>query len=812
MKYFLSVVIFFFSFYSEATIVSGRVTDKNKNPIAFASIFLKGTTSGTTSNVDGYYSLDIKLGKHELVFRFIGYKMHVEQIEVGNEKILLDVQLEDEQLKLQEVEIKADAEDPAYAVIRKAIKKRKFYLNQVDAFSNDVYIKGLQRLTKFPKKFMGIEVNGEGQIDTTSGIIYLSESVSKFAYNKGKIHEEMISSKVSGRNNAFSYNRASDMLFNFYENIIEVEDLSDRGFISPISSTAMLSYKYKLLGTFYENGQLINKIQVIPIRKYDPVFEGTVYIAEDSWRIHSVELFLTKKSGIEFVDTLHINQVHLPVDKDIWMPFSNKFTFKFGFMGFYGNGTYVGINSNYVIDPKFPENYFTNEVMKIVEGSNEKDSAYWAGIRPVPLTPEEQRDYVKKDSIREIRESKTYLDSIDKKRNKFKARDLLFGYTRQNSYKKEYFSTSALINNIQYNTVQGWNGSLTFSYTKGGWEERRKRFNISADIGYGFGDKEPWAMISSTFRYKPQKFATAGVRFGRDIKQINDQNPIGGLLNTIYTLLGEENFMKIYRADLVGISHTSELVNGVRFSAVMEYADRTPLLNKSDYKFVDKENSEYTSNNPLDPSHNTYAFFRHQSFNIKGTLKLRYNQQYMTRPKEKIILGSKYPALNISYKKAFKGVLESDTKFDLAEIFVEDDISLKMLGTTSYYVSLGKFLNNKSMALPDYRHFLGNQTLYSPFELKRFNLLPYYDFSTKKEFIEVHAEHNFSGFILNKFPLIRRLKLQEMISFHYMSSDVMPQYMEFAAGVQRLFARVDFVTGYSKKTGALAGFRFGLLF
>ena len=181
---------------------------------------------------------------------------------------------------------------------------------------------------------MGFDVNAEGDIDPKTGIFYLSESVSKFSFMApDKIHEEMISSKVSGNSKAFSYNRTSDLLMNFYNNIVDVQVVSQRGFVSPIAEGAMFYYNYHLAGTFYENGKEVNKIQVIPKRDHDPTFRGYIYICEKTWRIHSTDLYLVKDAGIQFVDTLRINHVYLPVktssEDDVWMLFSNKLTFSF---------------------------------------------------------------------------------------------------------------------------------------------------------------------------------------------------------------------------------------------------------------------------------------------------------------------------------------------------------------------------------------------------------------------------------------------------------------------------------------------------
>ena len=73
------------------------------------------------------------------------------------------------------------------------------------------------------------------------------------------------------------------------------------------------------------------------------------------------------------------------------------------------------------------------EILSFEDNANKKDSIYWNMMRPVPLTEEENNDYLRKDSIQTLRKSKPYLDSIDRKNNKFKILKVLNGYSYQNS-------------------------------------------------------------------------------------------------------------------------------------------------------------------------------------------------------------------------------------------------------------------------------------------------------------------------------------------------------------------------------------------
>jgi hypothetical protein len=97
----------------------------------------------------------------------------------------------------------------------------------------------------------------------------------------------------------------------------------------------------------------------------------------------------------------------------------------------------------------------------------------------------------------------------------------------------------------------------------------------------------------------------------------------------------------------------------------------------------------------------------------------------------------------------------------------------------------------------DYRHFAGNRLLLAT-DFGQFQLLDYYRFSTRQRFVEGHWQHGFQGFVLNKVPALRQLKLQELLTLHYLHTPALGQYAEAGVGLQRdwlmLHARADVVT------------------
>src|SRR5690606_5290524 len=163
----------------------------------------------------------------------------------------------------------------------------------IKSFKADFYSRGLIRIKNAPEKFFGQELDEfmVGLDSTRSGILYLSETISEIEYQyPDKLKEKISASKVSGDDNGFSFNTASDVNFNFYNNTIELGNQ----IISPIADYAFNYYNYKLEGVFYDDkGHLINKIKVIPKRKNDRVFSGLIYIVENQWTIYALELGIT---------------------------------------------------------------------------------------------------------------------------------------------------------------------------------------------------------------------------------------------------------------------------------------------------------------------------------------------------------------------------------------------------------------------------------------------------------------------------------------------------------------------------------------
>jgi hypothetical protein len=785
--------------------IKGRVTNTKNEPIAFVNIYIENTYKGTTSNEDGYYELSInQKGAYIVVFQILGYKTVRKPVEIKSFPHVLDAILLDEEISLDEVVITTD-ENPAIAIIKQAIAKRKENQEKIMSYKADFYSRGLIRIKDAPEKILGNEIGdlGGGLDSTRSGVIYLSETVSKLDFLRpNKLKEKILASKVSGNDNGFSFNNAIDVEFDIYSNAVEVGNK----IVSPIANNAFGYYRYKLEGIFYDDlGHLINKIKVTPRRKNDPVFDGYIYIVDDQWTVYALELDVTgTQARIPAVDKIVITQNYSYSESDdIWAKISQNIDFKYGFLGFKGDGRFTAVYSNYEFNTGLTQNDFSREIVSFAENANKKDTVFWNTIRPVPLTLEEATDYVKKDSIQVVRASKTYKDSVDRVRNKFKIGDILGGYTYNNSYNDWRLGINSPIEAISFNTVQGWNANLNAFYVKG-YNDFERYLAINGLINYGFSDERLRGSISATYKFNNISRPYLTLSGGVVTQQFNPNEPISPLINTSFSLFAERNYMKIYESSFLRLAYSNELVNGVRINTNLSYEKRQALFNTTDQTWFPRDGVVYTSNNPLDEkAYGIAPFEAHNIIKFNMNVRFRFAQDYLSYPDGKFNIPSgKYPTLYLGYEKGFASSIR-DYNFDQLKVRMTQDLDLANKGNLKYNMRAGKFFNADDIAFMDYQHFNGNQTQIGLGSyLNVFNNLPYYTASTNDSYFEIHAEHDFNGFILGRVPLLKKLNFNLILGAHALATPDSKPYQEFTIGLDNIgwgkirFLRLDYVRSY----------------
>jgi len=822
MKNSILFAILFFSITSFAQI-KGTITDEKGNPLPYVSVLEENTYTGTTSNEQGKYQLNVKeVGKNKITFQYLGFKTQKIAVTADSKTIILDVKMQEESFNLNEVIIDPK-NNPANAIIKNAIANKKENSEKTSRYRADFYSKGIFKVKDLPKKILGQKIDlGEdmaSNLDSTgTGILYLSETISKVTFEKpNKLKENIIASKISGNNRGYSYNTAALSTYDFYDNTLDF----DIKLISPIANNAFSYYNYKLEGTFFDdNNNEIHKIKVTPKRDKEPVFEGYIYIVDDSFAIYALDLDIKGyRMKNEFTEIMTIKQsFSYNATNKIWSKNAQTLSFNAGIFGVKFSGQFNYIYSNYEFPYSFEKKTFGNEIVAFDLNANKKDNDFWNQIRPIPLTLEENADYTKKDSLQTIRKSQKYTDSIDAKRNKFKIWDILKGYEYKNTFKKYSFEYDGLLNitSLSFNTVQGFNFDSGFSFKK--WnEENGKSTAVKTTFNYGFSDERFRVTGEFNHKFNNINYAAINVSGGTKVAQFNSAEPISKFVNSISSLFFKDNYIKLYNLEFAQANYSQDIANGINLNAKVGYEQRKPLFNTTDYSFF-KKDDVYSSNNPLAPNDfETPAFDPHHLFKANLTARINFGNKYISRPDGRYnFKNDKYPMVFLAFEKAF-AANEKKYEFERLGAAVQYDLSLGNKGLLGMNLRAGKFFNAENISFIDYRHFNGNQTHIGTSDryLNIFNLMPYYANSTNDSYFEMHLEHNDMGFIMNKIPLLNLLKSTMNLGFHSLSIPNRKPYSEFTIGLDNLgfgkfkLFRIDYVRSYQSGIEQ-NGFVFGL--
>nr|MBP6316140.1 carboxypeptidase-like regulatory domain-containing protein [Chitinophagaceae bacterium] len=805
------LVLFFCMNQVMAATLKGRITDVKGDPLPFASLYIKGTSSGTTSNVEGYYQFELSKGSHVMICQYVGFQKLQFEIVISDGVQIKNITLQTNEKALKEVVVK-NGENLALAVIKKAIKKRSYYNKQIDAFKVNAYIKGNFKLDEIPENLGLLSMLGGGgskeetkeDLEKSKGILMLSESVSEIYFKRPeKFKINVLSSRVSGNKNGYGF--SEPIFLNLYDNNVEIgSQLTPRGLLSPIAETALISYKYELLSVYVEDGKLINRIKVIPRRKFEPLFSGIIDIIENEWRLHSVDLVADKDHQLEVVDTVKIKQVFVPV-KDLLMVKDQSFVIKLKLMGFGITGNFVNVFSDYQLN--YDESKAFNKYVKEYDEKALKRSiAYWDTIRPVPLNVEETADFIKKDSM-----EKAKPDTVAKEKNTVKS--FVFRGLRKKITERSNISTTPIIglNNFNWNTAEGFNYTYGINYRKKIGEDQR--FSSRLMMRYGASNQQFNAKLAANYFFGKTNKSQVSVSGGRYVFQYNNEEPVNELINSAYTLLYGQNYFKFYQAWFGNVKYTFRHVNGLSITNQFKYQVRNPLFNTNLFS-VRKNAISFTENFPvekivaMEPSHKAFIY--------KLSINYQPGRKYIKYPDRIVSTSSKYPTFGTSFTLGIPA-LGSDINYSKWNVEMQDDMRLNLWGTFSYKATVGGFLHNTKSYMADYTHFNGNQIILASPYMNSFQLSPYYlNSNTEPFYATLHAEHHFYGMITNKIPLFRRLKwyLVAATNTYYVNGN--NNYVEASIGLENIgykllrFIRVDGVAGYTNFKNPVYGIRIGL--
>jgi hypothetical protein len=813
--------------------IRGTVKTVGGESLPYASIYVMELKNGSSTNIHGKYEIKLAPGTYNIRIQYLGYQMQQHQIEIGQEWLEQDFALKEQVEVLNTVEIKRKEEDPALTIMRKAISKRKYHLLQYDSYQAKVYIKGTGQVTSVPF-FLKKKLKEEGVLLDEA---YTMESVSIIKFQQpDKIEERVISIRSSGDDRGTSPSPYINQ--SFYNDRIASA-------ISPLSGAAFAYYKFRFEGSFREGDLEINKIRVIPRSRGEQVFEGHIYIIDDLWAIHSLDL-TTSIQGFK----VRAKQNYAEVAPKVWMPVTHQYKVWGKALGFAGEVHYIASSSEYqvelnqdllaeteIIDEKIEEvpeelkiakpadkesivetlaseeqmtkkqfrkmiNQYEKEALKeqknpevVSERKQEidslaykRDAAYWDQIRPVPLTEKEIKGYKRDDSLAMVQQARlTGKDSANViKKQRLKPQVILLGGKFDLS-PRTTLTIDPTIAQTYYNTVEGFNVNLSGKLIHR-YDSLRKRIEFNPTLRYGFSSEDFYGKGLLTYATnndgKRNKFYAEGGSF---ISQFNEEEPIHPLINTLYSLALRQNYMKIYEKNYAKIGYQYSHLRAIVVSGSLEWAHRSELFDQSNYSFYKGESRAYSYNRPQNIELANTGFPAHEALIFDAEVRYRPGLTYRIYNGKKYANLHKAPELILNYRKGISNLLGSDVDYDHVQLGINHGYDFGVSGRLEFELRAGTFLNNKRMHFMDYEHFDGNRTILSTLRpAGGYRLLDYYEYSTNGSYFSGHTHYGFRKFLLTQLPMLRMSGLKENIFVNYLKTGSSPHYYELGYSIDNI--------------------------
>ncbi|HEU0111900.1 MAG TPA: DUF5686 and carboxypeptidase regulatory-like domain-containing protein [Flavisolibacter sp.] len=767
ISFFIASIVFGQNIYR----VSGKVTNNKLEPLAFVSVQVRQSQAGTITKEDGTYSLSLEEGTYDVMVSMIGYKQQIIKLTVTTDytqNIILED--DDEKSTMEDIIIRVKIKDRSEEIIKNTIRHKDAILDAAGAYSVRMYIKAIQQdsVTKKRDRKEMDSAMFEPNADL-AGMAMAEVSINLDYESEQRIKEERLGVKKRGAADNLFYLSATIGGFNFYHNLVKVPSISETPFLSPVSYSGLLAYKFKMNKIEKRDGIRVYVISVKPRQISNATVEGEITIQDSTWAILHTRFRFPNYHLPEY-DFFEVEQSYSFVDNKAWMLNRQQFNYYSKSKKSSLSGQTLITYTDYELNKQFPKKHFGVEVSATALEAYEKDSSFWEQVRTEPLTQKEVRFIQYQDSIYRVTHTEAYLDSIERVNNKITWAKLgLFGQTLIDRKKERIWVIPPAIS--LYQPFQFGGGRLQVSFQHFKRYVSRKDLSVFSEVSYGFRNKDVNGSFRVSRMYNPFNRGYYIFDLHRGFDRIYQGDAwINQIKRSSYFL---NNFF--------AIGHGLEVANGLHVYTEGDIALRRSVKG---YKTNDKLDS--LLKDILDNNQPVY-FDPYNAIYGSVTVKYTPRQRYIREPREKIILGSKWPTAFITIRRGFPGVLTSVADFTYMEFGLEQKINVGLLGTTRYTAKSGSFLSQKDLRLLDYSY----QRRGDPFLFmnpdEAFQALDS-TFPLFKRFYNMHLVHEFNGALINKIPLLKKLQLREIAGGGFLIAPERDlKYGELFAGLERIF-------------------------
>lgn len=815
MKQLVMVVLTFFStYFTEAqTVITGIIKDAaTQQPLSYVSIYFKDA-NGVVSGEDGTYTLsttNTKLTKIE--FSYGGYKLISKSITPGKQ-ITLNINME--QQAMAEVIIKtnkrakySNKDNPAVELIRKVIdNKSRNRINAYDFVQYQQYEKMELSLTNKPEKLMKNKLLKNYQFvlenwDTTKIAgktvlpVYLEEHLSDKYYSKNPNKEKTI---VLGQKKVnFGEYIDNDGVSKYVNRLYADIDVYDNNitilttqFLSPIADMAPTFYRFYIRDTVELDGIKLIKLYFTPRNTNDLLFRGVMFITLDgNYAVQKINMTISKNANLNFTRELRINQDYEKGSDDRYHVILSNMMAEFALTknasgGLLGERT-VSFK-NFVINQPAPDSIYSAKQEVNLESKANLTDSFWVSNRHQPLTTVESKTYSNIDSLQNMKSYKRFMDI---------ATLLLAGYKNLGPY--EVGPVNAF---YSFNPVEGFRLRLGGRTTP----KFNKNLYFENYLAYGFKDEKFKYFLSGAYSFNHKSVYSYPLNYLKVSYQYDTKIPGQEL-----QFVSEDNFLLSFKR---GDNNKWMYNNTFKTSYVREFGKN------ASYELGFKNTRQTPAGSIVFEKEGTGEVIPNiTTSELLAELRWAPNEQFYQGKVYRIPIKNKYPIFTLRYIAGIKGLMNGQYNYQNISLNVAKRVYLSQFGFADVVME-GGYISGK-LPYPLLTIHRANQTY--AYQLNSFNLMNFMEFVSDR-YASANVDYYLNGFIFNKLPLIKKLKLREVASFKVLyggvrdennpvlntgtlkfpNSDGLPTtyslnnkpYMEVSVGVANIFKilRVDLV-------------------
>lgn len=759
------------SFTSASGIVKDSITGE---PLPFVSVYFDGSTIGAMTDDNGTFTLQNNQGYTKLAAASLGYDTKFIDLKPGKKNDNLEVLLKPTAFEISEVVVKPKREkytrkdNPAVELIKKVIAHKND--NRIEAkpeYQTEVYEKLSLSLdnfnpnldkNKFLKKFKFIknyldtsEFNGK-PILTVS----VRENLSDFYYRKSPKAEKTIvrAKRMQGIDKTLDdgggITSNLEEIFksiNIFDNNIPI--LLNR-FISPLSSTlATTYYHYYIMDTLDVGGDKCVDLAFVPANSESYGFTGRLYITLDgNYAVKKVLLNTPANINLNWVDKLRIEQEFKQMPDSTWVldqenTFVNFYVVK-GTQQLYAHQLRNYDNYNFNVQNADSVFGLLGALHVLPEATAQPDT-FWTHNRPIPL---KEKEDALKDLLGQLRKVPAFNAIIKT------AEILITGYIpTANDKKVTKFDFGPMNTTFSANHLEGFRmrvGGMTTANLNPYWF-------ASGYLAYGTNDRKIKYNLKLTHSFTKKEYHEG-------------ENPVNNLSfiqeYDVYT--PGQDFLFTSKDNIFVAWKVGEPVTKMQYirKSVLQYEKE--WLNGLTWKsWIMNQNNEAAGTLQYikrDESGNLYHIKDFTTSEIGTQLRFAPGERaYNGRSgKESVFnLSKDAPVFKLSHQLGIKGVLGGDYNYNHTEISAEKRIWLSSFGHIDAQIKAGKVWDKVPFPLL----ILPNTNQSITIQPEAFHMMNALEFVTD-QYVSFNATYYLKGWILNRIPGIKWLRLREVLSFN----------------------------------------------